>query len=50
MKFYYLTINWDSCWHQIVIGRGVYLISKFYKGCIYWERLFGIGKRVEIDE
>lgn len=44
MNIPYLTIEYDRYWHQIVIGKAIYKITKHQKGCIWWKRLFGIGK------
>ena len=41
MKLPYITVGIDKYWHQLVFGVGVYLVGT---GCIYWERLFSIGK------
>ena len=41
MKLPYITIGIDKYWHQLVFGVGVYLVGT---GCVYWKRLFGVGK------
>ena len=44
MKLPYPTITYDKYWHQIVVGWGIYQISRHDTGCKRWSRLFGIGK------
>lgn len=45
MKIPYLTISYDSFWHQVVVGYGLYELNKLNRGCRYWARLFGIGRQ-----
>lgn len=35
----YITISYDSCWKDIVVGYGKY---KLGTGIVFWRRLFGL--------
>ena len=50
MDFTYLTIDYDSHWHQLVFGIAIYRITRHQMGCVYWQRLFGIGRRMRIKD
>ena len=39
MNIYYLTIDYDKYWHQLVFGYAIYKIGQ---GLIHWQRLFSI--------
>lgn len=41
MNIYYLTINYDKYWHQIVFGYAIY---KLEQDLIHWQRPFGLRK------
>ena len=44
MKIPYITIGYDKYWHQLVFGKAIFELSRHNTGCIYWKRLFGIGR------